>query len=382
MFFRGLYDGDFPALKDTLEGVPVVILLDDVAFIIGNEDSGERQGDDESDETEQGSPNGKAEQQDGWVESHGLAHDLWGDDHVDDNLHDDKYGNGRNQDNPEVLPGVHGLEECQEDGRDEGKGMEIGHHVHDADEYAEADSHREIDDGETDTEEDTHGEGHEALAADVTVEGFLHVVHQRFPEGANFFREDAYPVFCEELVVEQDEEHVQQSYQGADNAHDDVVAMSDELEKLWQGLTDTIGKILTMYDVLYLLTVVVDPLLDGVRDAGDMGRLVDVGGHECAEFVELLNHGRYNEPYYSCYDGGDEDERYDDAECTCGHMKFVLHEFDGRVEQVGYEPCNKEGQEYCAEVVDGIEYSEDKQGYECPAYESVEGYFLFKHFLM
>ena len=156
--------------------------------------------------------------------------------------------------------------------------------------------------------------------------------------------------------------------------------MSDELEKLRQGLTDTVGKVLAMYDVLYFLTIVVDPLLDSIGNAGDMGRLVDIGSHERAEFVELLNHGRYDKPDDSCYDGGDEDECDDDAECTCGHMKLVLHELDGRVEQISYEPCHEEGQEYRAEVVDGIEHSEDEQGDECPAYESVEGYFLFKHF--
>ena len=47
--------------------------------------------------------------------------------------------------------------------------MEVGYHVHDADKDAEADSHREVDDGEADAEEYAHGESHESLAANVAV---------------------------------------------------------------------------------------------------------------------------------------------------------------------------------------------------------------------
>ena len=90
----GLGYGDFFAFDDAVKGVPVVIFLGYIALVVGNEEGGEGQRNDQSDESEQGSPYGEAEQQDGGVEAHGLAHDLGSDDHVDDNLHNNEDGHG------------------------------------------------------------------------------------------------------------------------------------------------------------------------------------------------------------------------------------------------------------------------------------------------
>ena len=78
----------------------------------------------------------------------------------------------------------------------------------DADEYAQTDGHGEVDDGESDAEQDAHGECYESLAADVVVERLFYVLHELLPEWAYFLGEDTYPVFCQIFVVEQDEEHV------------------------------------------------------------------------------------------------------------------------------------------------------------------------------
>ena len=86
--------------------------------------------------------------------------------------------------------------------------MEIGHHVHDADEDAQTDGHGEIDDGEADAEQDAHGKGYESLTADVVVECALHVLHEFLPEWACLLGEDAYPVLGKVFVVEQDEKHI------------------------------------------------------------------------------------------------------------------------------------------------------------------------------
>ena len=86
--------------------------------------------------------------------------------------------------------------------------MKIGHEVEDADEYAHADGHREIDDGEPDAEHDAHAQGYEALPTDVVVEFPGHVLAQVAPERALLHGEDPYPVFREILIVEQNEEHI------------------------------------------------------------------------------------------------------------------------------------------------------------------------------
>ena len=132
--------------------------------------------------------------------------------------------------------------------------------------------------------------------------------------------EDANPVLSEVFVIEQDEEHVEQGYQGADDADDVVGSLADELEHVGHGLANTIGEVLAFDDAGDFFTVVVDPLLYDFGDAGDMGGLMDIGGHEVAQFAELFDHGRDDEPDDASHDGNDEDEGHNNTQRARGYM--------------------------------------------------------------
>ena len=159
-----------------------------------HDEGGERKGYYESDESEECAPYGEREKEDGWVESHLLAHDLWCHDHIYDDLHYGEDKEGEAEDYPEVLSGVEGFESCEECRWDECEGVEIWHEVEDADEDAETYCHWEADDGEADAEEYAHGEGYEALSAHVCVEGISCILCQFLPEMVGGLWEDAYPV--------------------------------------------------------------------------------------------------------------------------------------------------------------------------------------------
>ena len=180
----------------------------DVSLPICHDDGGERQGDNQSDESEQGAPDREGEEQDGRIQAHCLSHDFGCDDEVDDDLHDAENQYGGAEHCPEVLSCVGGFQHGEEGCRDECQCVEVWHEVHDADEDSQSDSHGETDDGKADAEKDTHGECHESLSADVVVEFALHVSHEFIPEGAVFLRENLDPVLGEVFVVEQDEEHI------------------------------------------------------------------------------------------------------------------------------------------------------------------------------
>ena len=64
-----------------------LVVFGDITLVIGDEDSGERQGHNQTDKAQQCAPYRQRQQQYGRVQTHGLAHDLGRDDHVDDDLH-------------------------------------------------------------------------------------------------------------------------------------------------------------------------------------------------------------------------------------------------------------------------------------------------------
>ena len=202
----------------------------DVSLIIGYEDGGEGQGDDEADEAQQGAPYGERQQQYGRVEAHGLAHDFWCYHHVAYYLYDAEHGHGSCQYYPEVLSCVGSLEQGKEHRGDEREGVQIGHKVHYAYHYAEAYGHGKVYYGEAYAEHDAHAERHERLAAYVVVELALHVAHQLLPERAHLLREYLYPFGGERLIVEQDEEHVHERYERCHHAYDDVGRLSEHAE--------------------------------------------------------------------------------------------------------------------------------------------------------
>ena len=114
------------------------------------------------------------------------------------------------------------------------------------------------------------------------------------------------------------------------------------------GLAYSLGEVFALHDVGDFLGVLVNPLLYGVGNAGDVGCLVDIGRHEIAQLAELLDHWRNDEPDDARHNGRDEDERDNDAEGARRHMQPVLHELHDGVEQVGYEPRHEERKQHRA----------------------------------
>ena len=67
-----------------------------------------------------------------------------------------------------------------------------------------------VDNGKADTKQNSHGEPHQALSTNIIIQFYFYVLHQVGPEGSLSLREDAYEVFDQSLVIEQDKEQIQQ----------------------------------------------------------------------------------------------------------------------------------------------------------------------------
>ena len=172
-----------------------VCFFEDKPSVIGDEQCGEGQGDDEADDAQQTAPDGEAEQDDGGVQAHDVAHDLGREIDVLYGLHDGEHCQGAEHDEPKALPGVGGLDHGEDDGGDEADELQVGDKVEQADEEAEADGHREVDDEKAYAEEDAHEQGDERLSAEVGVHAVLHVLHHHACEASLAFGHQPYPSF-------------------------------------------------------------------------------------------------------------------------------------------------------------------------------------------
>ena len=360
----------------SLAGGPASLLLGHIALPVGDDEGGEGQGDNQSDEAQQRTPYRQRQQQYGWVEAHGLAHNLGCHYHVGNQLYHSKEAHGQSEDDPEALPRVGGFEHGKECGGDDGEGVEIGHQVHDADEDAQAYGHGEVHDRETYAEHHAHTQCHETLPADIVVEFALHVFGQHAPEGAVLLREYAYPVGGEVFVVEQDEEHIEQRNHRGDDADDDVSRLTHKAEQLGHGALDGIAEVVAAEEALYLGMVFLDQRRDICREVIGVGGLSHPAGEDVAELLKLLNHRRDDEVDHSADDRQHHDHGDDDGERTYPHAHLVLHKLDDGVEQIGEEPCHTEGQQHSAEIVDQTEHTQGECHQSGAAYKQVKGYLL------
>ena len=133
-----------------------VCFLDDKSSVIRNEQSGEWEGNDESDDAQQTAPDRKAQQDDGRIEPHGTAHDARCKDEILNGLHHDKDCQRTQQDNPEVLPGVVSLDEGQNKGGNEAYRLHVWNKIEHADEKSQTYCHREIYNKEANAEKDAY----------------------------------------------------------------------------------------------------------------------------------------------------------------------------------------------------------------------------------
>ena len=184
------------------------MFLRDVSLPVGNDECGQGEGDDETDEAQQRAPHRQREQQNGRVQPHSLAHNLWRYYHVGDYLHHTEESDSQSEHHPEVLSGVSRFKHGKESGRNYGEGVQIRHQIHYSDEYAQTYCHREVHYAEAYAEHHAHAKRNQTLASDVVVEFALDVARQFMPERSVLLGEYLYPIGGEIFVVEQNEEHI------------------------------------------------------------------------------------------------------------------------------------------------------------------------------
>ena len=311
MRFRGASGGFRRRIGDGRHG-PGDVFLGDVTLVVGDDECRQRQGDYEADEAEQRAPDGEREEDYRRIEAHGLAHDFGCEHHVGDGLHHDEHGCGRGEDYPEVLPRVGGLEQREEEHRDEGQSVHVGYETEYAHEYAEAYCHGEVDDGEADAEQHRDAKRHEALAAYVVVHLALHVADEFVPERAAPLREYFYEAGGQLLVVEQDEEEVEQGDERRDDAYYHAGRLPDYGEHFGHGAAHGLGHVFLLEEVLDAGFVFLYPLLYGYGEIGYVRLLVEIAGENVAKLVKLRYHRRYYEVEHAADDGHEEHERDDD----------------------------------------------------------------------
>ena len=266
-----------------------------IPLVICNQKCGERKCNDKSDEAEQRSPYRERQEQDGWVESHSLAHNLRCKHHVGNGLHDDEYKNSRTEYYPEILARVNSLESRQQYHWYEGESVQVGHKAEQSYQNAKTYCHRKPNDGEANAEEDADAQGNKALSAHVTVELGFHVFLERPPERAALWGKHTQETGREGLVVEQNEEQVYQCHHRCDDTYNYRGGLGDNLKQARHQLPDGVRHLLFLEELLNLFAVIVNPLAYGEREVLDMCCLVEIARHQFAQFLKLFNHRRNDE---------------------------------------------------------------------------------------
>ena len=159
---------------------------DDAAFVafnettvIGKQQRGERQGDNQADKSQQRPPDRKGQQDDSRVQPHHLAHDLRHEERVLDALHHDEHYARAQNNEPEALARLIGFQQSEKHGRDDTNHLHIGNQVQHPDEHAQGYGQRKVDNQETDAEQDADDESHQGLPPEIRVHPVLHVAGQR-----------------------------------------------------------------------------------------------------------------------------------------------------------------------------------------------------------
>lgn len=160
--------------------------IDDILLIIGQQQGSHRYGYDHPDQAQECAPYRERQQYYGGVQSHHLAHYLWGEDIVADALADDIDKHALAYLRPELdLPSerlyiAHGGDGYKRDI------LEIRDNVKDSHEYPKHYGERYPDDGETDTVEHRRTQGQDNLDAEIAVHAVLDVVLDAIDLGTVF----------------------------------------------------------------------------------------------------------------------------------------------------------------------------------------------------
>lgn len=315
--------------------------------VVGKHQRGGWQGDNHAYESEQAPPDGERQQDDGGVEPYGLVHDAGDEDGFLDDLHHqhddaccDKYP-------PEVLAGIGCLHQSQEDHRDNGGNLQIGHDIEHTHKKAEANGHGEVDDEETDAEKDAYTKRDERLAAEVVAHTLLHIVAECHYALTILLGNEAYPSTPKRLVVVEDEEDVHQHHKSGYHDAYHVERLGYHIPYLGQGALDelayTVGREVSL-DLTHV-DMLANKLIDYSGDGAVVSSRGEIVGDKLLEHDKLLNDGRH----YSkadAYDKGHEEQQHrEDGEGAALKSELVLKELHYRVYQIAKQPCDEEGQQ-------------------------------------
>lgn len=186
---------------------PVLAVVQELV-VVGQHEGGEWQGDNHTQHAKQAAPYGEGQQDDGGIEARNLTHYLGYDDAILNDLNDTEDNHCQCQYQPKVLPCVGCFQQSEQYGGNQGYQLQVGNHVQQADEEAEAYGHGEIDNEESDAEQYAYKESYEGLATEIAVHAYLYVGDDGLHEVAVLGRDKFEPTCGYGLVIEQDEEYV------------------------------------------------------------------------------------------------------------------------------------------------------------------------------
>ncbi len=366
-----------------LRGVVVFVSEAGIALInplvdIGNDEGGEGKSDDETDEAEEGSPDGEREEHHGGIEAHGLAHDAGREDHVLDGLHHGEDGECGEQDEPETATGVVGLQEGKHDGGNDADHLKVRNEVEQTDEESEADGHREVDDAESDGEEYADTEGDKRLTTEIVAHVGANAIGDVHHLTTTVLGPKARPTFGDLLIVEQDEEQIEQRDAEGDQSTHDMKGLRQDATHTRDDLLDDLDEIavLQLVEPIVVGDVRQDKLLEQGGHALVLPNLGQIGGDETLQAYRLVDERGDDEHEEACHDAYNEQQHHDDAEDTIPESRLLLKEDHDRIEQIGDAERDEERQQHAAQIVDQREDCNKDYCKRDDAYQTIEGDWL------
>lgn len=259
-------------------------------------------------------------------------------------MYDEKDGEARGEDEPEILSRIGGLEDAQDEGGNEAEGVEVGHEAEHADEEAEGYGEGEADDEEADAEEDAYAERNEGLTAEVAVHALCQVAEEGAEEGFLTFWNEFHDTAGEFFIVCEDKDKVEQADERRDNAYNDAGGLIDHVPHTRSYFFNDADKIFLIDEFVKIEVshLPVDKFLDLGRYAFVVAAVFYEFDDAVLEVVGFVDDGGHGEGAKTVDDAAYEGEGDEDTQDARSEMQFVLKKDDDGVEQVGRKPCDEE----------------------------------------
>ena len=265
-------------------------------------------------------------------------------------MHNGEHGQRHQHDNPEVLTRIGRLDDGQQNGGDEPQQLQIGHHVEQSDEHAQADCHGEVDNQEAYAKEHAHTESYQSLASEVFVHAFFNIAHQLYGKAAIAGRHQGRPALCNAFVVEQDEKRIEHNHRGREQSCDGAERPGNYCPDVGHGLLDSVDETLLGDNVLQLAgTHVLSHVVgDESGNAAHRGIVLNVDHQQVLHPQSLFYHGWHDNPERTRQHSSDNNEGTKDARDAILQPTTVLEELNQRKKQIGDEPRHEEWQQHAA----------------------------------